>query len=461
MTLTEFKGKMRKKAGFGFTVASLFFLFNPDAAIVDVLPDVFGYILLIVGLENLASVCDKINDARELFKKAAICGAVKLALLIVTFGLVTPKELPVSLLLFTFVMGIFDLIFLVPAYTKLFDGLIYLGERLDGTYLLSRKGKGKSKAEKMKLFTLIFTVFKVVAPVLPELTSLLNYEYNNSLVNYYDFIGLYRITDIFIVFVPGVVWLVKSVAFYHGVASDKAFMNAIKLKYDREVSPNKEYFMRKYVRNMCILATVAVSLTVNLYFDGYNIVPGVLSAILFFVLAQKTGKYSGAKTFMTVSSVLYALSSLAHEAVRINFKSEFIPEQVMRNPNAYFSWQMVIFFSAVESVCFLLVTASLFLSVGNIAKMYTGYFSRGYDSFDPHEASRELHSELLRPLVPTAIVAVLSSISPVAYTIGLAYNVGFIWLVGFVFAILFVICMSRIIHDVANQINFGHFVRGE
>ena len=285
MTLTEFKGKMKKKAGLGLAVASLFFLFNPDAAIVDdVLPDVFGYILLVAGLENLASVCDKINDARELFKKAAICGAVKLALLVVTFGLVTPKELPVCLLLFTFVMGIFDLIFLIPAYTKLFDGLVYLGERLDGTYLLSRKGKGKSKAEKMKTFTLFFVIFKVVTPVLPEFTSLLNYEYNNSLVNYYDFIGLYRMTEIALVLVPGIVWLCMSVAFYRGIISDKTFMNEVKRKYDEEISPNREYFMRKYVRNMSALATAALAFTVNLYFDGYNIIPSVLSAVLFFVL---------------------------------------------------------------------------------------------------------------------------------------------------------------------------------
>lgn len=461
MTLTEFKGKIKKKAGLGLAVASLFFLFNPDVAIVDVLPDVFGYILLVAGLENLASVCDKINDARELFKKAAICGAVKLALLIVTFGLVTPKELPVSLLLFTFVMGIFDLIFLVPAYTKLFDGLVYLGERLNGTYLLSRKGKGKSKAEKLRTFTLFFVIFKVVAPVLPEFTSLLNYEYNNSLVNYYDFIGLYRITEIALVLVPGIVWLCMSVAFYRGIISDKTFMNEVKRKYDEEVSPNKEYFMRKYVRNMSALATVALAFTVNLYFDGYNIIPSVLSAVLFFVLAQRTGKYSGARIFMTVSSVLYALSSLAHEAMRIKFKTEFIPEQVMRNPDAYSSWQRVIFFSVIESVCFLLVTASLFVSVRNIAKKYTGYFSRGYDSFDPREASRELHSELLRPLIPTAAIAVFSAALPAAYTVGLAYNVGFIWLLELAFSLLFVFRAAHNIHDVAGQINYGHFARSE
>ena len=164
---------------------------------------------------------------------------------------------------------------------------------------------------------------------------------------------------------------------------------------------------------------------------------------------------------MTVSSVLYALSSFAHEAMRIKFKTEFIPEQVMRNPDAYSSWQRVIFFSVIESVCFLLVTASLFVSVRNIAKKYTGYFSRGYDSFDPREASRELHSELLRPLIPTAVIAVFASALPTAYTIGLAYNIGFIWLLELAFSLLFVFRAAHNIHDVAGQINYGHFARGE
>ena len=44
----------RKRMGFLLIALSALFLFNPDIAVFDLLPDVFGYILLSLGLSSLS-----------------------------------------------------------------------------------------------------------------------------------------------------------------------------------------------------------------------------------------------------------------------------------------------------------------------------------------------------------------------------------------------------------------------
>ncbi|MBQ8004743.1 MAG: hypothetical protein IJ303_00320, partial [Clostridia bacterium] len=235
--MAAFKGKIKKNLGLCSIIASSFFLFNPDIAIIDIIPDVFGYLLLIAGISQLSEINEKIADALGCFKKAAICNAVKFGLIVVLFGMVTPREFPVSMLLFTFVMNLLDIIFLIPGYINLFGGLIYLGERLDGSFVLARKRfipqkcpegasakkqaafekkelkrrlrceRSLSNTEKFRKSTIIFVIFKALTPVLPEFTSLLSYEYSDSLINYYDFIFLYRSIAVIIMFFVGVCWL--------------------------------------------------------------------------------------------------------------------------------------------------------------------------------------------------------------------------------------------------------------
>ena len=46
--------KIKKKMGLGLIIASLFFFFNPDISVIDLIPDTVGYILLTLGLSHLS-----------------------------------------------------------------------------------------------------------------------------------------------------------------------------------------------------------------------------------------------------------------------------------------------------------------------------------------------------------------------------------------------------------------------
>ncbi len=489
--MTENKGKIKKCMGIGSLIISSFFLFNPDIAIIDFIPDVFGYIFILFGLSQLSAVNDKIEAARICFKKAAICNLIKLLLIVVLFGMVSQREMPVSMLLFTFVMNIFDLIYVVPGYLYLFSGLMYLGERLDGEYVLGRRRfvpkkcpenadekkieafriremrrktrceRTLSNTEKFQRATITFVFFKAVTPVLPELTSLLEHGYSNSRINYYDFIYLFRMVAVFVMFFAGIIWLVLAIRYYAGIMRDKLFIGAVKEKYIAEVLPNKVLFLKNFVSTEIILFVCGAFFFTNLYFDEFNMVPSAISGIILMIASFKIRKYSLKWVFTFVSSMLMTVASVVLEISRYNFNNEYIKEQILRNPSAYSSWEQMTGNSIALGVASILTVLSIIILTRDVAVKYTGCFVQGTDSFDPERATKELHAELTRPLILTGIFGVLQSVCVPFYFIGMWYRFEAVWFFDLVFAMIFAFCFMQNLNDISKNINYKHFIGDE
>ncbi len=481
--------KIKKFMGIGSLIISAFFLFNPDIAIIDIIPDVFGYIFILFGLSQLSEINEKIEEARNCFKKAAICNLIKLSLLVVLFGMVSQREMPVSMLLFTFVMNLFDLIYVVPGYLYLFSGLMYLGERLDGEYVLGRrrfvpkkmpenadeKGieafkkremkrrmrceRALSNTEKIQRATVMFVLFKAVTPVLPELTSLFEHGYSNSAI--YDFVYLFRTVAVFLVFFAGIIWLVLAIKYYAGIMRDKGFIGALKEKYAAEVLPDKVHFLKKFVSLEIILFVCGAFFFTNLYFDEFNIVPSAIAGIILIIASYRTRKYSSKWTFVFVSSIFMTLSSAVLEISRYKFNSEYIKEQIMRNSDAYAAWERMTSNSIFFGVASILTVISLMILARDIAVKYTGYFMQGTDSFDPERATKELHRELTRPLILTGIFGVLQCSCVPLYFISMWYRIEAVWFFDLVLAMIFSFCFMQNLFEISKNINFKHFVSNE
>lgn len=452
------KIKVRKNLGLGFIIAAFPFLFNPDIAIIDVLPDVIGYCFMLIGLSELSLINDKIRDASSYFAKAAVCSLVKILLVFILFGLVTEPEMPVSMLLFSFVMSLLDLIFLIPAYRNLFGGLIYLGERHGGAYVLKCRANGRrSTTEKMCSFTIAFVIIKAVSPVLPELTSLLDYENTTSLVNYYDFINLYRIAAFALMLVIGLIWLVRVSCYFASLRRDREFVDSLVMKYREEIVPDRAYFVKKHVSHISVLLSVAAAFTVHLYFDSYNLIPGVICAVLFGIAAVFLREYTKRSRYLLAASVLLFVSSSVLEFFRISFFGNYIVEQVQRNPKAYEAWQKLFAASVGEAVCMSLLVVAAVAVLWDAAHRYTGIYTSGTDSFDPETARRELHRELCRPMIATAVIGVCAAFMSAVYVYGMSVRLEAVWIAEALFGAVFAVRYSVHLRDVIRQINFRHF----
>jgi hypothetical protein len=125
MDLLKRRFKPGKYFGLGAAMAAFCFLFNPDMAIVDVLPDVVGYILLTFALRYMRDLSPHFENAWRKFRILALMTSFKtLSLLWVFGGLTSAQERPMMMLLLSFCFCICELIWGIPAWRSLIEGFI-------------------------------------------------------------------------------------------------------------------------------------------------------------------------------------------------------------------------------------------------------------------------------------------------------------------------------------------------
>jgi hypothetical protein len=233
------------------------------------------------------------------------------------------------------------------------------------------------------------------------------------------------------------------------------------VKYETEVLPRKVLFLKKFVSIEKILFVCGAFFLTNLYFDEFNIVPSAVAGIILMIASYRIKKYSSKWSFTFISALLMTVVSVALEVSRYNFNEAYIKEQIMRNSQAFYAWEQMTEISIAFGVASALTVISLMVLLRDIAIKYTGYFMKGTDAFDPERATKELHSELTKPLILTGIFGVLQSALIPIYFIAMWYRFEAIWFFDIVFAMIFAFCLVQNLNDISKNINFKHFVGDE
>ena len=164
--------------GIAYILAGVFFLFNPNINVVDVLPDFVGYLLIYRGLFHASFLSDNLRQARDLIWKLAMITAVRAA-----SAVLLPYTSDTFTLLLVFIFAVLEAMYAIPAITTVFEGAYAVGTRLDCPsiyHTVERKKRTKQGivtrvvegAERFKIFTVVFFLLKTVASVIPELPSL-------------------------------------------------------------------------------------------------------------------------------------------------------------------------------------------------------------------------------------------------------------------------------------------------
>ena len=481
-------GRLKKNLGLWALPLACLFLFNPDIAVVDLLPDVFGYIILYFALEQYAEISTKIADARELFKKAIYVNAIKLVTVFIIFGMVIDSEMPVTLLLFAFVMGILDLVFIIPGYLKLFNGILYTGERVDGEYILGRKLKKmipvpdgasearvriinfinsrrqrknryiQSRTEKLRSFTLVFLFVKVACTILPEASSLLNYRDSSAHVNYYDFVYLFRMVGIIIVLIVGGIWMVKMFGYILGLTRHRPTMDKLEGQYREEILPNKAYHMKKRVFRTLLIASASVIFALDLYFDMYNVTPDLIVGIIMIATALYARKYLKEwKLLLGFSALLTAVSGYATYK-QFYFFENFNAEKIYRDADDYNAFMEMFKSNILEGIVFVLFTAALMYVLRCVILRTTGLTKPESSQYE-QEMSRAVHSELTRRLISPVIFAAISAALNAAHIYSVSRSLterfGAGWLINIGFCIAYSASVIFAAFDIYHNMDFS------
>ena len=135
----------------------LLFFFNPYFAVLDLLPDFIGAILICIGLSGFSAVNGNVKDAKDAFFKLIFVDIAKTLCLMISMGAGTTEQ-PTALLLISFSAAVVGLFFLIPAMIKLFDALVSLATLQDCEALYRTQSRGLSHLDIMQRRTIRFYI---------------------------------------------------------------------------------------------------------------------------------------------------------------------------------------------------------------------------------------------------------------------------------------------------------------
>ena len=77
---------------FGLVFFGMLFFCNPCFAVIDILPDFIGCLLIFAGLSRVSLIQGSMREARFAFLKLAAVDILKTVALLIVFGAGNPKE---------------------------------------------------------------------------------------------------------------------------------------------------------------------------------------------------------------------------------------------------------------------------------------------------------------------------------------------------------------------------------
>ena len=438
--------KEAKGIGFGFTAIAFFFFSNPNISIIDVFPDFLGYAFLCVGLSRLADLNESIGGAVSLFRKMILIDAGKWLSLLWVFGLSAPSERSSSLLLWSFVFAALEMIFLIPAYLKLFDGINQLGFFYPNHSIFVQGTKKKNATDRIKRITLCFISLKAVLSFLPELADLSNHVYDegSEWINIYRYIGVIRMLAFLPVLIFGIVWIVLIERYFHKIRKDQTLRDALLIRYESDILPKKGLFVRRHFKLISAILLIALCFTVDFRLENHNMLPDFLVAIALligFSLLYKHFKLP-AITWIPLG-ISYFLSSTLTFVLENRFFEKYSYSSIIKSDEARADYTVLILLNVLQSLLFLGLIILLAQALYRLIREHTGYVAgRETPSTTEEKMIHGVHADLRRSVLWSVVAAVLYVIFDVLYLI-LIPDFGFMNILQPIFAVVCIGTFAR------------------
>ena len=367
----------KKQVPWGLFVIASIFLFNPNIAIFDFLPDFIGYIIFSIALTKLAMVNDHLYEAKRAFDRLIIIDVGKILSILWVFGMTFGEEQNSSLLLWSFVFGVLEILFVIPAFTKLFEGLSTLGDFHSNFSIHgSKKTNGKSYTQKIKSLTSVLIVFKAVFTVLPELSVLetMTYDETSRFTMLYRYIGVMRGFCFIPVLIVGIIWLVRAIRYFSRIKSDKTFVNEVDAQYSSKKITRSGMFVVRDVKIATMFLVLGSILSLDFIFENVNIIPDIL-VVPFFALSlfyfSKVSKIK--KNFAIVSLVVFSIVAIAEECLRLYFFNEFYYNAINKNGEAFYTYVFMVATIALKGIMLVVVFVAMAKAVKPVIEDHTGF----------------------------------------------------------------------------------------
>ncbi len=440
--------------GFGCIVAGLLFLFNPNIQIYDVLPDCIGLLLIYRGLFAMSFSTEKLRDARGLLWKLVIVTAARTASI-----LLIPGKSDSFTLLLVFSFGVLEAIYTIPFIMQTFDGFYDLGRRYDVKSVFwpvkDRKGQVTERAEKLKIYTVIFFVIKTAASVLPELTALDMQAAPSE--NHY--IPMSRFKPLFYLFagsialVFGVIWLVRALRYVNGMRKDTKLNEGIAAHYKEAVLNDKGMFAAVQMKNVLLLFLLAAVAVFPMQLDGIGVFPSFIAAGLLVLALRILSRFDRLAWYGSVPAVLTSVLSVIGLVLQPPYFAEYEAMAARYITNAARLYKPIRTLGTLEFV-FLLITFVYFAVI--LCRVFRKHAALVAESYHSPQYSGEMRAaEIMKSVYARTFTAmagggILLILRAASFTTAMYYPE--LWILHIVVSCLFVALVIYTVSGVNDQI---------
>lgn len=283
---------------------ALVFLFNPNINVIDLLPDFFGYFILVRLLRYPADISPYFEEARATLQKLAWLSVLKVPAIFLIFGFGTGRGDTTALLALGFCIG--DLILGIMAIKYLFDALFYLGERTSADAILRTFPISKKRMlspEAFKSFTILFVIVKCAVATLPEFLLLTE----NTTGDIYTTANLALYPMVLVLsqllgLIVGIIWLCRAIRYAKAILKDNVLEDGLREMFggDFDLRFETKFRLRSLAASFAI-TVFSVFFAFTIRFDnlgGAHLLPSAI-----FPLVLTYALFVGRKYYTNLSPI--------------------------------------------------------------------------------------------------------------------------------------------------------------
>ncbi len=421
----------------GLILAGFLFLANPVIHVLDILPDFIGYLLIMRGIAEAAYFVDHLADAKRWFGRLAIINAVRCAAVFIW-----PGSTDSTMLLITFVFSLLEAACFIPAILAFFDGLTFAALWYNGTAVFGRTEKPRKKkyiddpqqenrvhekGSAWRNLTIAFFLFRTVATLLPELTALQLYDNLGDVtinaLNYVEYKPLFYVVLGFFVIVAAVIWYIMTARYFGGIRRDKPFLDALTRKYREDILPQKGIFYAGTMRVALILYVLVTITSLNLVFDGVDVLIGAIPAVLLIAASVLVGRYVRAAYIAIPLAVIRAGLAIWNFIAQIRFFDEYTYDMIEWIDNAGAKYGTLTGGMIAEQIFALLGVLVFLYALAKAVRLQLRETGDTVDTAQYSKAARDLETgnTVASRLLLNAVFAIVQAIVAALYPYGILH----------------------------------------
>ncbi len=438
-----------KRMDLGYILAAVIFLFNPTINIVDILPDIFGILFLLKGLQKWADLCPNIADAMAGFSRYRWFMLLKLFCVV----LVPLSVEDTDVLLLTFAFAVVELIYVLPNVRRIFDGLEYFGTRFNGRSVLHNM-------KNVRTLTTVLIVGRAMLTLLPELCSLssfdnLGYVTSGVQIDYADYKNLFVGFNLILSTLMGVLWLVNVIPYVKRISAETDFLERVLHDYDLEITNNVGLAVRRTMRSAITLIVAGFAFFPNFWIDGFNVIPTFIGAIILIFAARRILQLTGGSRRVVIAQTIFAVVSVLSYAASLLFAEFYGLESITRDFTAYDIYNLTRILGIVEYAA---MAVSVYTIFGELRALIGKHLSPDPDVSDRRLTDvyishrRETEKTMLAGFIGFIIVLAANSIFMFMRA---EIDAGY-WLVPFIATGIWFIYMISSLNQLYDQIEYKY-----